>query len=128
MKTELTIQESGRLIELGVDAKLASYERYEDTGRKHCGIELPPEIRPIFGLTDILSILPKEIGNYELNINSTEVEHFVSYILWDSMDDCTYIRDVLSGDQFYATELIDALYQLLIWAIEHGYINTENHG
>ena len=122
MKTELTIEESARLIELGVDAKLASYERYEDTGRKHCGIELPPEIRPIFGLTDILSILPKEIKEgvttFHLNIDFPLPNQVAArYIDPDNVD-----NDVL-GEM--CDELIDALNALLINVIKCGHLEID---
>ena len=47
MKTELTIEESARLIELGVDAKLATRSLITNERR--------------FKLEDLFSILPKEI-------------------------------------------------------------------
>ena len=118
MKTKLTIEQSQTLIELGVDPKLASQsEIYDEPCHR--------SYMAVFTLADLLSILPKEIGNYELNINSTESEHFVSYILWDFMGNCTYIRDYLSDNQFSAPELIDALNQLAIWCLENHYINTK---
>lgn len=109
MKTTLTIEESARLIELGVDQKLATRSLITNESR--------------FTLTDILSIMPKEIDNYELNISANKCEYFASYILWDTMDEGDYIRDILSFKQFSATELIDALNQLLIWCLTEKKIN-----
>ena len=59
MKTILTIEESAKLIELGMDKELASDC---DSTMKVCasgrGIIRLPEVRPIFTLTDLLAILP----------------------------------------------------------------------
>ena len=122
MKTLLTVEESQRLIELGVDPKMASMKEF---------IPIHPEVlkgnveyakpwgwMPKFRLEDILSILPKEIDGYELNMSANKCEYFVSYILWDTMDEGDYIKDILSFKQFSAPELIDALNQLLIWCLE----------
>lgn len=118
MKTELTIEQSQRLIELGISARNASKTKAFDdpvsqwTNRGY----------PIFTLTDLLNILPKEIDGYELNISTTNHECFVSYILWDVIDDYDYIRDILQDKQSFAHELIDALYELAIFCIEHEFI------
>lgn len=148
MKTELTIEESAKLIELGIDAKLASKERffvgeyeraeYFDKIEKLTGKRILPKgvfqkrekaymngptswniYHKVFSLTDILSILPKEIGNYELNISANKYKYFASYVLWVATD----IRDILSFNQFSASELIDALNSLLIWCLTEKKIN-----
>lgn len=127
MKTTLTVKESARIIELGIDPQLASSVKYEETGRIRCGIELPPEPRPIFTLTDILSILPKEIYSKKGNI-------FYSLTMVTQMfplNSSAYYAHSVHGKfspRMSTPELIDALYQLLIWTIENNYINTENHG
>ena len=111
MKTKLSIEESALLIELGVDAKLASGWDYEARTE-------------LFTLTDIISILPKEIDGYMLNISTSESEWWVAYELTDNCDEWySCVRDVIGT--FGAPELIDALNQLLIWAIEHQYVKTE---
>ena len=112
MKTQLTIEESARLIELGVDAKLASGESLVGGA--------------LFTLVDLLSILPKEIDGYELNISANKTEYFVSYILWDDDEFYgTYIRDRFQNIQSSSPELIDALNKLAVWAIEQGHLKTE---
>ena len=120
MKTTLTVEESARLIELGVDAKLASYEQYKDTGRNRCGIELTPELRPVFTLTDILSILPKDI-------DGNDGKHFPLAFNWDIIL-CRWNAHYTCATPLNigaAPELIDALNQLLIWIIEQGHLKTE---
>ncbi len=122
MKTQLTVEESAHLIELGVDAKLAS---------KHTlGVQTPTDIpnvyhkvgggEPIFSLSDLLSILPKEIDDYHLSIEVSNKGYDVDYELWDSIEDRTFFM----GSSF-APELIDALYQLLIWCLENGHLKNE---
>ena len=131
MKTTLTVEESQRLIELGVDPKMAkgvcldfngtyAYISGEETKTvvDWVNMEYYTEQPVIFTLTDLLSILPKEIDGYELNMSANKCEYFVSYILWDTMDEGDYIKDILSFKQFSAPELIDALNQLLIWCLE----------
>lgn len=122
MKTILTVEESARLIELGVDPKMASMKEF---------IPIHPEVlkgnveyakpwgwMPKFRLEDILSILPKEIEDSNLDIISTQVDiknhkkisgWMVTYI--DSHNDLAF------GDEsiFQAPELIDALNMLLVW-------------
>lgn len=128
MKTVLTIEESQRLIDLGVDPKLASREGYVESGKTLNGIELPPELKPCFSLADILSILPKEIEDSNLDIISTQVDiknhkkvsgWMATYI--GSHNDLTFT----DGLVFQAPELIDALYQLLIWCIDNKHINLK---
>ncbi len=108
MKTELSIEESQRLIDLGVDPKLASkevaltiYEReYND-----------PQ-HPVFILADVIEALPKEITNMEesemLNIVMSDEGALAGYPKFHEKHGCA----------FTAPELIDALYQLLCWTLE----------
>ena len=124
MKTTLTIEEAARLIELGVDAKLASKC---DSAMKVCasgrGIIRLSESRPIFTLTDLLSILPKEIGyndlTYGFNMWVENATYFVEYCAENG------IYDYLIDSNISAPELIDVLNQLLIWCLENGHLKTE---
>lgn len=120
MKTELTIEESARLIELGVDAKLASHDKVVfDKNDK-------PYSHPIYDLTDILSILPKEITTSETIMgddftSDIGINWYSNVRLWK----CGYTCLPLPYNVGIAPELIDALYQLLIWCLENGYLKTE---
>lgn len=122
MKTTLSIEESTRLIELGVDPKLAS--------KRTPGIQIPtddPNIYykvkegdTVFTLSDLLSILPKEIllGNRlycNLKIQYIYEEWAVNY--------SPHAMSI-----FRAPELIDSLYQLLIWCLEQGYCKCGKGG
>ena len=116
MKTQLTIDQSSRLIELGVDKEKASeYSSYMKTSASCRGIIQVPTYNPIFTLADILSLLPKEITHNGVTENLTIIvapdKATVSYPFYDSND-----------ATFTAPELIDALYELLIWTVENGYL------
>lgn len=151
MKTTLTPEESQRLIELGVDPKMAtmcmlyftesdtsepipSSEVWEDCGKLLCNIsdevenveckivpidsdydQSSKEETPIFTIADILSILPKEINGYHLNIDAMPEGYNVGYILWD--EDTDAVKDFLNYS-YFAPELIDALNTLLVWCLE----------
>ena len=114
MKTELTVEQSAKLIELGVDASLASKCRVQDEA-------------DLFDLSDILSILPKEIKGYQLHIDATIKGYSAAYyVIYD--DEIMDIDEIDNGDgSFSAPELTDSLYKLLIWTIENNYLtlNTE---
>lgn len=123
MKTTLTVEESQRLIELGVDPKMArEWEIVDTTDENDPNSFLDYEEYPIFSLTNLLSILPKEIEDSNLDIISTQVDikNHKKVSGWIA----TYIdshNDLAFGDEsvFQSPELIDALYQLLIWCLEN---------
>lgn len=123
MKTELTVEQSAKLIELGVSSKLASQylPTLISTGK---GIQRLNDDSSIFTLTDILSILPKEIKfgitTYHLNIDYPPINQVAARYIDEDDED-----NDLKG--FMCDELIDSLYLLLIWVIEIGFVklNTE---
>ncbi len=106
MKTKLTPEESACLIKLGVDPKLASKcDMTMKIGAGVRGIIKRPDPKPIFELSDILSILPKEIV-----INGEKDS------LTMGMDNEWCCAGYMALDvRYYRSELIDSLYQLLIW-------------
>ena len=123
MQTQLTIKESARLIELGVDESLASSKTVIVEKAGLCG-RWESEV-PIFTLADLLSILPKSYFSEEYCAEMTlcmEVfngKWFVNYRCYCGGE--LQAQDV----EREAPELIDALNQLLIWAIEQGHYKTE---
>lgn len=123
IKTTLTVEESDRLIDLGVDPKLASEIEYRPKKSGYGRLKYR-----VYSLADILSILPKEIGHMRiLTINSTNTLYFAFYAHWEKEYLSSYEEKVTHGindKAFSAPELIDALYQLLIWAIEQKYVKT----
>lgn len=106
MKAILTLEESAKLIDLGIDPKLSSKETFI--------------FNKIFTLTDILSILPKEIEYHHLDIEASNAGYHVSYMLWDSCDEAYHYMGATERP-----ELIDALNSLLIWAIENKYVTPK---
>ena len=124
MKTTLTIEESARLIELGVDAKLASKaDCCMKIGNGIRGIVRYSNPKPIFTLEDILSILPKSYFSEEyyaemtLCIEVLNGKWFVNYR-------CYCGGELAAQDvEKEAPELIDALNQLAIWCLTEKGIN-----
>ncbi len=115
MKTELTIEQSQRLIELGVAPNKASkVKEFDDPVSKwtHRGT-------PIFIIADLLGILPKVLRkddkayDYSLTMywNKTSYMWRVTY---DAATDCLGACD--------ASELINALYGLIVFCIGNKYI------
>lgn len=79
---------------------------------------------PVFTLTDLVSLLPKTIEAEILNVRRiVKLE-----VRW--CDDCWLVRySALCGDIVYdktrpslAYELVDALYEFIIWCIDNKYI------
>ncbi len=108
MKTQLTAEESAKLIELGVSPGKAN------------GLWLPGTDAIIpFALSDLIDILPKEIRHngctYKLNIDYPPIGMVAAR--YNTEDD-----DLDSLKGYMCEELIDALYSLLVWRLEKGYV------
>lgn len=119
MKSLLTAEESAKLIELGISPERASMcESSVAYGNGARGIMKAPET-PIFTLADILDILPKEIRHngctYKLNIDYPPIGMVAAR--YNTEDD-----DLDSLKGYMCEELIDALYSLLLWCLEKGYV------
>ena len=113
LKTQLTAEESAKLIELGVSPERASESKYNRYYQRY---------NPIFTLADILDILPKEpkydsIGRpFTLHIR----EYKGDWRVWYARDGA----DVMIGSGKHAPELIDALFSLLVWCLEKRYVKV----
>lgn len=109
MKDTLTTAESQHLISLGVPKEKASgFEYIGELEYDVCDNYFDNPINkkaPIFTLTDLLEILPKEIGDRNRIIESGSKGHFAYYV---------GINGVI-GWKPAEEELIDALYQLACW-------------
>ena len=125
MKTKLTIKESARLIELGIDAKLASEREFVDKTERDSNQFLEIEEYPRFTLTDILSILPKEIKAD--NVFGKRGSCPLTMEWWKRPQTwyTKYVGASIPSSVGLESELIDALNQLLIWLITNGHIKTE---
>ena len=135
MKTQLTAEESAKLIELGVSPERASEICIDFNGAGRyayvCGEEAQlvrycvnghfyVEECGIFTLADILDILPKFIPDatgdfsYALKIQPCNLPG------WQV---CYYAYSLDKGKGYQSSpELIDALYSLLVWCLEKGYV------
>lgn len=116
MKDKLTPEQSQRLIELGVDVSKASGSTEVPCGNMICH-------EKIFNLSDVLSLLPKEIiadtimgedWPCPLSMRWDENRH-----LWVT----AYETLPRPADVGNAPELIDALYELLVWCITNKHLN-----
>lgn len=78
------------------------------------------EVIPAYTLQDVLDALPEYIYDsteqYLLEINM-----FFKYIRYSRFN------DVLTKRNFDRTPIIDAAYELLVWAIENGYVETDKN-
>ena len=112
MKTELTIEQGSFLENRGIKSASKWVEAKDAVGSYKA---------PIFTLADILELLPKEIkrngyGSYTLNIVADNHYWDVEYRYWRGDDDTLAL--------FESTELIDALYELLLWVIDNKYLKV----
>lgn len=118
MKTTLTAEQSAELIKHGVGKDKASLMQDDDRGR------WPYPSVPIFTLADVCALLPKGVIHNglscKLRITSWYDEpYFAGY----ENQIGKYIMGNPYDAPFSAEELIDAIYELLLWAIGHGHID-----
>jgi len=114
MKTELTIEQSNRLIEMGVSVDTASETAIYDEPWHRA-------YYAVFTVTDLLKIRPKEIvvdGD----------EYYVVYSAcypggeWGAYYESKWSSTAEYVGKSCCIELIDALYELTIFCIENKYI------
>lgn len=122
MKTQLTAEQSAKLIELGVSPERASEsESSVAYGNGARGIMKVPET-PIFTLTDILDMLPKKITfGHRTNCRLKMQPIISSKDRISEVWQACYLHTSLKANA-EAPELIDALYSLLVWCLEKGYV------
>ncbi len=125
MKTQLTAEESAKLIELGVSPERASEcESSIAYGNGARGIMKAPET-PIFTLSDLIDILPKKITFGHRTYCRLKMQPIISSKdriseVWQAC----YLHTSLKANA-EAPELIDALYSLLVWCLEKGYVKLD---
>lgn len=122
MKSLLTAEQSAKLIELGVSPERASESKSSVAyGNGARGIMKVPEM-PIFTLTDILDILPKKITfGHRTNCRLKMQPIISSKDRISEVWQACYLHTSLKANA-EAPELIDALYSLLLWCLEKGYV------
>lgn len=131
MRNLLTAEQSAKLIELGVSPERASEICIDFNGAGRyayvCGEEAQlvrycvnghfyvEECR-IFTLADILDILPKEVKIHRDGDTLSMIYHCGQWRVGYSncAEYCNHTK--------VAPELIDALYSLLVWCLEKGYV------
>lgn len=152
MKTQLTAEESAKLIELGVSPERASMcllnldydsevipceDVWEENGRLLANvndevIDVDRKIvtkdsdfdhsyandNPIFTLADILDILPKKVKIHRDGDTLSMIYHCGQWRVGYSncAEYCNHTK--------VTPELIDALYSLLVWCLEKGYVKV----
>lgn len=123
MKTNLTPEQSDRLIELGVDPCKASESRivckepYLGAPNRFCN-----DVKvPFFTFSDILSLLPRII-KYGNRVCRLKFQAIVS--IHDGLSEvwqACYTHTSCKTNK-EAPELIDALFELLVWCITNKHI------
>lgn len=117
MKTALTIEQSAELIKRGVSERRATSSVWSPSKNAY--------IHPTFTLADLLSLLPKKITfghrtNCRLKIQPIISSKDCISEVWQ----VCYLHTSLKANA-EATELIDALYELLLWAINHNHVKLD---
>ena len=113
MKKLLSAEQSANLIAKGISADKASEKK-----REYTDLGTPIGYTPIFTLADILGLLPKElmIDGVTYYLNMLCMETWVANYINAVGDD--YVTGILHS----TTELIDALYNLLLWCLDNNLI------
>ena len=123
MKTQLAAEQSAKLIELGVSPERASKRTFDlkDVNNLSKPLERR-ELLPIFTLADILDILPKKITfGHRTNCRLKMQPIISSKDRISEVWQACYLHTSLKANA-EAEELIDALYSLLVWCLEKGYV------
>lgn len=123
MKSTLTIEQSATLISKGVSPQRAN--AVDDIRTVIDGVPtFSPGTKPIFTLGDLFSLLPTTTGGYyRLEMSHDGDNWRVAYNLWDYYPDVPELDD--SEGNSCATELIDALYETLLWAIDNNHVKLD---
>lgn len=114
MKATLTPEQSAELVNRGISMEMAS--EWEEA----CFMDVP-----VFSIGDLLSLLPKKITfghrtNCRLKIQPIISSKDRISEVWQAC----YLHTSLKANA-EATELIDALYKLLLWAIDHNHVKLD---
>lgn len=129
MKTNLTIEQSAELIKRGVSAyKASEIEKLYKPTMTQTGkvINVYADNTPVFTLADLFVMLPKGIIynglSCKLRITSWYDEpYFAGYMNQVGK----YIMGNPCDAPFSAEELIDVIFELLCWAIDHNHVKLD---
>lgn len=107
MRTTLTIEQSAGLIKRGVKRD-----------RMNVNFE------PIFKIEDLLSLLPNNYPGDELDSGDKRVYLTITAVDWNRwMAKYSTIQKVIASR--IHDEMIDAVYELLLWAIDHNHVKLD---
>lgn len=118
MRTTLTIEQSQKFCSLGLSSYFPDNIAIS-TGQGEGWREIY-YIR--FCLTDLLAILPKDLGNDGYDTLCIETQSNGNNYFWR-----VYYSEHDADTNFCEDELIDALFELVVWCVENGFIKPLNH-
>lgn len=129
MKQNLTIEQSAELIKRGVSKyKASEIEKLYKPTMTQTGkvINVYADNAPVFTLADLFAMLPKGVIynglSCKLRITSWYDEpYFAGYM--NQVD--KYIMGNPCDAPFSAEELIDVIFELLCWAIDHNHVKLD---
>lgn len=125
MKTTLTVEQSADLIKRGVSANKASdtyVGRWEHSSEG--SFADPESVEPLFTLADLLSLLPNNYPGNESDDGDKRVYLTIAAVDWNSwMAKYSTINEVIAAR--IKNEMIDAVYELLLWAIDHNHVKLD---
>lgn len=134
MKTTITPKQSAELIKRGVSADKASMFCIDFNGtyayvsgdevqtvRVCVNSHFYVEESRVFTLADLLSLLPNNYPGDELNSGDKRVYLTITAVDWDRwMAKYSTVHKVIAAR--IHDEMIDAVYELLLWAIDHNHV------
>lgn len=133
MKEELTVEQSATLLKLGIDPIMASSSKKVYT-EIDCNYRYTNNV-PIFTITDLLAIIPKDI-EYEYCNHAQLTIKWDDYLKFWQVDYTSLVMPygVMSDKEvstnngkflsdIYEKELIDSLYTCLVWCLKNNYVN-----
>ena len=119
MKTTLTIEQSAELIKRGVSEGIVTTRIPKVNGRGFI-----VEYSPIFTLTDLLSLLPNNYPGDELDSGDKRVYLTITAVDWNRwMAKYSTVNKVIAAR--IHDEMIDAVYELLLWTIDHNHVKLD---
>lgn len=105
MKTVLSVEESARLIEMGVPESISTFE--------YCKMDPDEQYPTLFRLDDLLRILPQKITdrrkvyNLTMGVNSEDLWYAKYMNIHNCCDELDSYQD--------AHELCDCIYDMIVW-------------
>lgn len=116
MKTILTIEQSAELVKRGVSERRATSIVWSPSENAY--------IHPTFTLADLLSLLPNNYPGDELDSGDKRVYLTITAVDWNLwMAKYSTINKVIAART--NDEIIDSVYELLLWAIDNNHVKLD---